>query len=198
MAVEWARSKIDECLGHAACKPFQDACLPDRVLDITSIGLAYDIFPDAVVRQHESSEVRKPYAALSHMWGGYQPLRLLKGNISILRSNISWASLPKTFQEAIQFTKKLGIDYIWIDSLCIIHDSAADWREQSGKMASIYENSYVAPAAATAESGLSGCFREPKPFLTGYVTNGSEKVNVENCERIEAMLMTKTDGPSYS
>lgn len=29
-----------------------------------------------------------------------------------------WKNLSKTFQEAISVTRALGLDYIWIDSLC--------------------------------------------------------------------------------
>ncbi|KAK1502880.1 hypothetical protein CTAM01_04869 [Colletotrichum tamarilloi] len=36
-------------------------------------------------------------------------------------------SLSKTFQDAVLVTRRLGIKYIWIDSLCIIQDSKLDW-----------------------------------------------------------------------
>jgi len=31
---------------------------------------------------------------------------------------VSWEELSKTFQEATILTRELGINYIWIDSLC--------------------------------------------------------------------------------
>ena len=31
---------------------------------------------------------------------------------------IRWTDLPKTFQEAVLLVHELGIDYLWIDSLC--------------------------------------------------------------------------------
>lgn len=34
------------------------------------------------------------------------------------KDGIEWTDLPKTFQEAIMLTRKLGVYYIWIDSLC--------------------------------------------------------------------------------
>lgn len=35
--------------------------------------------------------------------------------------------LPKTFRDALQFIKAIGISFIWIDSFCIIQDSVKDW-----------------------------------------------------------------------
>jgi hypothetical protein len=51
--------------------------------------------------------------------------------------------LCKTYKDAIALTHALGISFLWIDSLCIIQDDAADWEAESGNMASIYENSYL-------------------------------------------------------
>jgi hypothetical protein len=80
------------------------------------------------------------------------------------------------------------MNYIWIDSLSILQDDAADWREQSSKMATIYENSSITLAAATAGNSLEGCFRSPDPFLTGFVTNGTEKVYANNHQALEELL----------
>ncbi|KAF2195708.1 HET-domain-containing protein [Zopfia rhizophila CBS 207.26] len=46
--------------------------------------------------------------------------------------------MPKHFQDAIMVTRRLGIQYLRIDSLCIIQDSVQDWREQSALMGQIY------------------------------------------------------------
>ena len=45
---------------------------------------------------------------------------LLKDNLSALFDGIASRELPQTFTDAIEITRKLGVDYIWIDSLCII------------------------------------------------------------------------------
>jgi hypothetical protein len=141
------------------------------------------------VRLHESHGEQSVYAALSHRWGDQQPLRLLTSNISEFRGNITWSLLPKTFQHAIIFARKLGVPYIWIDSLCIIQDCKDDWLVQSGKMAGIYESSSVTLAATTSESGQAGCFVQPDPILSGYVTDGRTKFYVhENDKQVKHML----------
>ena len=195
LAVSWASARIAECAGHAPCKISDDACLPDRVLAISLSPSREGADAILAVRLHKSVNVKKSYATLSHMWGGHQPLRLLKGNIADFRNGINWSSLPKTFQQAIKFTKQLGIDYIWIDSLCIIQDSAEDWRSQSSKMASIYENSHITLAASVAENSLAGCFRNPDPFLKGCVTNGRERAYTHDASDLQNLLQKDAKGP---
>ncbi|KAK8053568.1 hypothetical protein PG996_012869 [Apiospora saccharicola] len=88
------------------------------------------------------------------------PLRLLSTNLAELQVEIPVARLSRTFQDAIQVLPWLGLSYIWIDSLCIIQDSAQDWAKESAMMADIYSNSHCNIAAAHAADGTYGCFIE--------------------------------------
>ncbi|KAL1643339.1 hypothetical protein SLS58_005010 [Diplodia intermedia] len=74
------------------------------------------------------------------------------------RSCIPFASLPLTFQHAVQTTRELKVRYLWIDSLCIIQDSADDWAVESGRMGDIYMHSYVTLAADSSGSSHGGLF----------------------------------------
>lgn len=67
--------------------------------------------------------------------------------------------MPKTFQDAVVITRKLGIRYLWIDSLCIIQDSAQDWHHEASLMSSVYHNSELTISATTARDGTEGCFQ---------------------------------------
>jgi heterokaryon incompatibility protein (HET) len=71
------------------------------------------------------------------------------------------------YQEAIRFTFSIGIKHIWIDTLCIIQDDPLDWREQTGHLASIYQNFYITLAATSSRNSESGCFRD-SDALTSY------------------------------
>lgn len=86
------------------------------------------------------------------------PLRLLSSKIANLQKEILFTHLCKSFQDAIATTRRLGIHYLWIDSLCIIQDSPQDWQEQSATMAGVYSNSCVNIAASHAQDGTYGCF----------------------------------------
>lgn len=74
------------------------------------------------------------------------------------KKNIEFKHLLKTFQDAVSAVKWFGINYLWIDSLCIIQDEAEDWRIESQKMKDVYKNA-IGVIAATGGSDLSsGCF----------------------------------------
>ncbi|CAG5174570.1 uncharacterized protein ALTATR162_LOCUS7815 [Alternaria atra] len=71
-------------------------------------------------------------------------------------SGIPWDELPKTFQEAILVTRELGLNYLWIDSLCIIQDSKADWQLESAEMAGIYQSAFLTLAATSSPDSNGG------------------------------------------
>ena len=64
--------------------------------------------------------------------------------------------LPAMFRDAILVTRKLGIRYFWIDSLCVLQDSDIDWNKEGVRMAEYYGNSTVTIAASLAEGAHDG------------------------------------------
>jgi hypothetical protein len=82
----------------------------------------------------------------------------IRSNKSTLLAGIPVWHLPKTFQDAIKICEKIGVRYIWIDSLCIIQDDAEDWRNESGQMAEVYSNSLCNIGATGSADSRGGCF----------------------------------------
>ncbi|KIV98820.1 uncharacterized protein PV09_09433 [Verruconis gallopava] len=174
-ALGWAQRQIARCqMTHDTCR-MDPHPMPDRLLWLGNGDVNDPSWLESDVKLYESQSEVGLYATLSHRWGLKQPLQLLRANMAEFKVRIAWLTLPKTFQQAIHFARALGVRYLWIDSLCIIQDSREDWKEQSVKMASIYENSYITLAASVAENSDSGCFTNPPPFLVGYVTDGFHK-----------------------
>jgi hypothetical protein len=68
------------------------------------------------------------------------------------------AQLSQTFQDAIMITRRLGIKYLWIDSLCILQDSKSDWEVESAKMGQYYASSWLTIGAGLLGDGTQGCF----------------------------------------
>ncbi|RYP09540.1 hypothetical protein DL764_001225 [Monosporascus ibericus] len=66
--------------------------------------------------------------------------------------------LPQTIQDAIQVSHFLGLQFIWVDALCIIQDSLEDWKAEARRMADVYENSLITIAASGASSCHEGLF----------------------------------------
>ncbi|KAE8448610.1 hypothetical protein EG329_009035 [Mollisiaceae sp. DMI_Dod_QoI] len=71
-----------------------------------------------------------PYLTLSHCWGNAKVLQLTQDSLDDFLEDIPIANLPKTFLDAIFIVAKLGYEYIWIDSLCIMQDSLEDWSQE--------------------------------------------------------------------
>ena len=105
------------------------------------------------------------YVCLSHCWGNQdsttakQTFKTTRENLSSSLENIDFTSLPRTFTDAIIFTRKLGLKYLWIDSLCIIQDDEDDWRHEASLMANIYENAVLTLGATASASDAEGLFR---------------------------------------
>lgn len=76
----------------------------------------------------------------------------------------STTSLPKRFQHALEIAMWMGIEYIWIDALCIVQDSRDDWLTQSAKMGDIYTNSHC-NIAATSSDPDKGCFTDRLTYM---------------------------------
>lgn len=138
----------DQC--HTYCRRDNDVSLPTRLLKIDG--------PDKVALYITKENESARYLCLSHSWGGQQPLTTTTENLNTLKSGISWDTLPRTFQDAVIFTYRLGISFLWIDSLCIIQDDDEDWRNEGGRMADIYENAYLTISATHSDGPSKGLF----------------------------------------
>lgn len=95
---------------------------------------------------------------LSHKWGTSEDFRLTNLNLTDLTNLIAWDDIPKVYQQSIEVTRRLGIEYIWIDSLCIIQDDTEDWNREAGKMKAVYGNSYLNIAAVQAVDSHGSLF----------------------------------------
>ncbi|KAM0518199.1 hypothetical protein ACHAPE_004608 [Trichoderma viride] len=128
------------------------------------------------------------YATLSHCWGssGRQPLKTTRANLQGHLHDIPWDSIPKTFQDAITVTRNIGLEYVWIDSLCIVQDDHQDWLTESKRMGSIYEQAEITIAASHTPGCWEGFFftrRPPHPSVEipnffSHETDAASKVQV--------------------
>lgn len=77
---------------------------------------------------------------------------LQQDNMSELIEKLPMSKLPTVIHDAITVAQKLGIPYLWIDSLCIVQNSKADKRKEISNMRNIYEKSYVTITASSSET----------------------------------------------
>lgn len=95
-----------------------------------------------------------------------------------MKCSIPWAALPTTYKDAIITTHKLGLQYIWIDSLCIIQDQLSDWEIEAKDMGRIYKNSEVTIAALKSKDGSGGLFVEKDRLAHLTITYGCPSMTV--------------------
>lgn len=179
---DFARSCIQDCLtnaSHGACSLPQrsSTSTPKRLIDVGRVN--------APIRLIDTHGKALEYVALSHCWGSGSPLKTTKKNWRQLSYDIPFDSLPPLFQDAIVITRQLGLRYIWIDSLCIVQDSARDWETESFKMGKIYENSYVTISATSSSDGGVRCLRDrEKPVRLPWpsATGGDGDIRVRRIE----------------
>jgi hypothetical protein len=117
------------CSHHTHCRePKSKTSFPTRVIDGGP--------PDGSLEPMllKSNHMKDLYVTLSHCPGGKVSSTTTPKNVEEHNCAISLNTLPNTFQDAILITRRLGLRYLWIDSLCILQGSASDWQRGSAVM----------------------------------------------------------------
>jgi hypothetical protein len=137
--------------------PKSQSHLPTRVLCVDELSQhSTDTIALVDFGDHPPKE---RYICLSHRWSHSKPLTTTADTIGIRKAGIDLTQLSPTIRDAVYLTRRLGIHYLWIDSLCILQDSQVDWEVESAKMGSYYGNSWLTIAAALDGEISEGLFR---------------------------------------
>ncbi|KAK4226737.1 heterokaryon incompatibility protein-domain-containing protein [Podospora fimiseda] len=147
---EW----IDDCrYNHSGCSfMMAEVPLPTRVLAVGKVDWEK-------VYILESVGGKGRYTALSYCWGGDISSKTTKDNYDARKTGsegIIVSHLPKTLQDAIAVTRYLGIDFLWVDALCIVQGDQVDWEQESGNMAVVFQNADVVLGADRARDSNDG------------------------------------------
>lgn len=169
-AAEW----LAECQSsHDECRVSDAAFVPSRLLYLGPKQTESNI-----VELVELPEHAVPYAALSHRWTEETPTKsLLTSNLPGRKQNgMHIAELPQMMQDVVFVLRQLGIEYVWIDCLCIIQDSKEDWKREAALMASIYANAELTVAASSCDKAKQSLFQDhsspPEPAVDVAEING--------------------------
>lgn len=163
---------FEDCrTAHAECK-IRSRFVPTRLLDVAPLEESEDGLTKCLdVASREASKDVKlidtkrcgirsdanlEYATLSHCWGRSEHITTKSDTRKEFEAGITFSQLNRTFQDAVLVTRALGLRYLWIDSLCIIQDSVADWQRESFLMGSIYNGGTINIVADAAEDGDQG------------------------------------------
>ncbi|KAH8787914.1 heterokaryon incompatibility protein-domain-containing protein [Diaporthe sp. PMI_573] len=154
------RDWLEECdEQHEDCQPVKGASfrLPTRLIDVGATG-------GTEVRLYETKDGDTfEYLALSHPWGPDRSSHFCTypENLGHYLQRIPLEDLPQTFQDAVEVTRSLKHQYLWIDSICIIQGPRGDFNEQAKHMEGIFRHAYCVLAASCAMDQQDG-FLKPR------------------------------------
>lgn len=169
--------------------------LPDRVIWIEANN-------ESRIQLVEPWRARARYVAVSYCWGPVGPNTFLTNadTLQARKSGIEFNDLPQLFQDVIRTARALGIEYIWIDRLCIIQGDDKDFKSQASKMGEIYGNATLAIAAASATTERDRILvpREDKWLSVDHSLNLSEvSCLITRSRRLWHRLGKEKDGGDY-
>jgi len=135
----------------------------------THLNKKFSIRPDLLIDTYEmcltKSEGTENYVALSYVWGDVPTLKTTIENLHSLQQPralahaIAESQIPLTIAHTIYLIQKLGMRYLWVDSLCIVQDDNMIRDRQIENMGSIFANGSLTIVAAEGEHanhGISG------------------------------------------
>lgn len=165
--IELAKSWLHDCENnHPECNKFASTPVstsmpsaPSHLIEITPSSP-----PTIQLIETAGLQPFPRWVTLSHCWGPHPIFSTTESNVADNLKNIPLSVLPQTFKDAINITAAFGYTHIWIDSLCIIQDSMAHWRQESAIMGNVYRGSIFTIAASGAADGTQGCFRRRNPL----------------------------------
>jgi hypothetical protein len=144
------KERLENCrTHHSSCIQGNALSLPKRILFVGK--------PDEEPTLHDTEYIEGRYAILSYCWGNSKNLlKTTSTSLDTHKNGISLAQLPKTIRDAVDITRELGIDFLWVDSLCILQDSEQDWEVESAKMGEYFKNAHITIAASAAYNAQGG------------------------------------------
>lgn len=160
-----AASWLKDCMkNHPNCQVEPNAPLPTRVIDVG----------EAATREpylfETSGLTGEPYVALSYCWGYWEnhppmktvrkdvPQLKLKANYEAHKQAIKYTDMPKTIQDAVTICRRLGVRYLWVDSLCIIQHDQEEWERECGNMCQVYSCAALTISATHSDGCTRGIF----------------------------------------
>ncbi|KAM0263417.1 hypothetical protein ACHAQJ_001273 [Trichoderma viride] len=136
-------------------------CQPSAIQWSTFAGVQLRVI-DTVRRCIIVAPEKCQYMALSYVLGAVDQPTLTVDILDKLAEEgglaIIWPKMSQTVRDAIIFCESLGERYLWIDALCIIHDSPRDMRLSIPRKRQIYaaaKCTLSATSTSTARDGLS-------------------------------------------
>jgi hypothetical protein len=129
--------------------------LPSRIINVSD--------PDRPFLEDGHGR-HKRYIALSYKWGDVKKFQTTTANLDSHKHVLPLQKLPWTFRDAMDVTRNLGFQWLWIDALCIVQDCDEERKLTLSKMESIFQRATLtlfAECGTDVKAGLSS-LRDPR------------------------------------
>ncbi|KAF4342848.1 hypothetical protein FBEOM_3193 [Fusarium beomiforme] len=183
-------------------------CSPTRLIDVGTEDQAQ--LPKLFIPEKGCKNLE--YVALSYAWGPLSNfIKTTASNLEIMLKRLPFSELPKTIQEAIIFTRKLGFKYLWVDALCILQSEGPDdmmhrddWSREATRFGDYYHNAVLTISATGAKSSDTGLFLprpalefDTKPVMLRQKRRSGETADVPILPKIPTWLSEVKKAPLY-
>jgi hypothetical protein len=148
----WFRECIER---HSECRLVEPTFKPTRLVEISKDAHTWNL------RLSSNPMSVVSYTALSYCWGSQGFIKTTRATLTHWMTDLPWALLPKTIQDAIVVTHELGLCYLWVDALCIVQDDEEEKSREISTMNRIFSEAEVTIATARASHVYEG-FLHPR------------------------------------
>jgi len=163
-------------------------CLRARATSYSHPTLDHSLFRQSLHKIPGPGQHAHPvYWTLSHRWGDPEKVFQLRHSTeSSFRNGIALEQLSPTFRDAAPLVHGLGLQHIWIDSLCIFQDSLADSQCEASTMSDVYHHSSCKSPPQTHHTDRPPltlvCFTREEP-TPDYFIRSKQALGEENARR---------------
>lgn len=152
-----ATSWLQECISShkARCGKSVTKAASMRLIDCSTM---------TIVEADDSSR----WFALSYVWGDRLQTTIPAANAHLTVGAQLPSTIPRTVEDAITVTQRLGYRYLWVDEFCIDQQNKHNQHIQIGQMDEVYRGADLTIVAAAGEDknrGLPGVNRTQRRRL---------------------------------
>ncbi|KAF0315040.1 hypothetical protein GQ607_017730 [Colletotrichum asianum] len=146
--IRWLRNCLSSCRkNHDVCNNYRQEAQsfgqPRYLLDLASCGYGQ-------VRLVELGKV-VDFAILSYCWGEKPQYKTTSENLKDHLTGFPLNNLPGTIQCAIKVTRALGLQYLWVDALCILQGDEKTIIDEVRTAHEYYARAAIVIGAASSE-----------------------------------------------
>lgn len=164
MIKDWLKMCLRD---HEEC--MQDQVHPWRPSRLLRISASDDSRIFACLDEKLDQNDRATYLTLLLL--GKKPVMCLTTSYHAdFKKEVPLELLPMKIRDAITTTKATGLEFLWVDSLCIVQDSREDWQHESAQRAMIYFKPFLNPAATWATESSDGLFHQRNSYTSAPIS----------------------------